>query len=99
MEKIFRFFSVSPLIHVKFKKKVQWSFIHLKYIKNDKTKQPIMPSFVLYIVVVYQSSETSTNQSDVIIRSDDHELINFCSVVAYNLATRDKARKYKSLAQ
>jgi hypothetical protein len=40
----------------------------------NKTKQPIMPSFVLYIVVVYQSSETSTNQSDVIIRSDDRFL-------------------------
>ena len=45
--KVFLIFSVSPLIHVKLKKIVE--FHTSKNIKNDRTKQPITPSFVLYI--------------------------------------------------
>ena len=48
MEKFFWFFSVSPLIHVKFKNSTV-EFHTFKNIKNDKTKKPITPSFVLYI--------------------------------------------------
>ena len=49
MEKFFWFFSVSPLIHVKFKKKYSRVSYIWKHIKNDKTKKPITTSFVLYI--------------------------------------------------
>jgi hypothetical protein len=47
--KVFLIFSVSPLIYLKLKKKSTAEFHTSKNIKNDKTKKPITPSFVLYI--------------------------------------------------
>jgi hypothetical protein len=38
------------------------------------TDRQLIQSLILFVLVVYRSSETSTNQSDVIIRSDDRFL-------------------------
>ena len=45
----FLIFSVSPLIHVKFKKNTLEFHISKNILKMIKTKKPITPNFVLYI--------------------------------------------------
>ena len=47
MEKFFYFFCITP--HTRKEKKSTVEFHTSKNIKNDKTKKPIMPNFVLYI--------------------------------------------------
>ena len=49
MEKFFKKISVSPLIHVKFKKNTLEFHISKNILKMIKTKKPITPNFVLYI--------------------------------------------------
>ena len=55
------------------KTKVQQSFIYLKHTKNDKTKKPITPSFVLYIeyTFIHFGMLISCKQGNLLISKQD----------------------------
>jgi hypothetical protein len=48
---------------------------HINKVKNLLSPPPIIVTYIyIYILVVHRSSETSTNQSDLIVQSDDQFL-------------------------
>jgi hypothetical protein len=65
------------------KMKIVSQMCHITYtLQRIEVKLTKLGRELHYLLVVYRSSETSTNQSDVIIRSDDR-FLNLCSLVVF----------------